>query len=360
MNRIQVPALLILMLACLATANAQPAVPANWPTSQGPIAIDQLGSLTLEFAAAVPATHVPGSAVWAEVTHRPGAAFRVHAPRRIQQADYLVEPGEIVSEGQEIVRLSGPEIYQWRTEFESVQTRFRLADERYRRNQPLYDSQAIAESTWLEIVTQWHALKLELEGMKRLAEIMRPDAGSGSTALILLAPFAARVNYDVAEAAPDQDQVIAAFSPMDAMRLKVRVPAEDRSALDALKINGCRIEISMIGERLSGFLVDAWSEPLEGRCDLLPGQTLSVIPLYRVEADGLEVVRVPGSALLTWDQRNYLLRRDGENLILQAVSLLTRDEAGYLMLGPEGLVGAEVLISSVSAVQGILMGLGGE
>ena len=368
MTRIHRPALptlaLVLALVGLATAHAQPETPfdqpSDRPTDHQAFAINQLGSLELQFTTAKPATHVPGSAVWAEVSHRPGAAFRVHAPRRIQRADYLVEPGEIVSEGQAIVRLSGPEIHHWQTEFDSIRTRFRLADDRYRRNQPLYESKAIAETTWLDIVSQWHALKLELEDMNHFAELVDMVGETGDADLMLIAPFAARVNYEVVEAGPDQDQLIAAFAPIDAMRLKVRVPAEGRSALDALEINGCRVDISTVGDQLNGFLVDGWSEPLDGRCGLLPGQTLSVTPLYRSAANGLQVVRVPSSALLAWDHQDYLLRRDGAQLHLEAVSLLTRDGTELLVRGPERLAGAEILISSVSALQGILIGLGGE
>jgi hypothetical protein len=355
---------LTLSLANLAAAQVQSQAPleqqADRPSDHPPIAVDQLGSLALEFTAARLVSHVPGASVLADVSHRPGAAFRVHAPRRIQQAEYLVEPGEIVSAGQVIVRLSGPEIHHWQTELDSLRARFQLADDRYHRNQPLYEASTIAETTWLDIVSQWHALRLALEDMNHFAELVDMVGEPGDADLLLVAPFASRVNYEVMEAGPDQDQLIAAFAPLDAMRLRARIPSERHSALDALEVNGCRVAVSMVGQQLSGFLLDAWSEPLDGRCGLLPGQTLSVTPLYRGASDGFQVVRVPGSALLAWNHQTYLLRRDGDRLLLEAVSLLTRDGSEFLVRGPERLVDAQVLISSVSAVQGVLMGLGGE
>jgi hypothetical protein len=343
-------ALASLAMACLATGQAQ--------TDDRSIAIDDLGSLEIVFEDAVAVDRVPGSATWAEVTHQRGDAFRIHAPRRIGQADYLVSPGQRVVAGQPIVRLSGPEIEHWQLEFESIRSRFLQADDRYRRNQPLFESNALAESIWTDISDQWHALRLDYEHMSHFAEQL--DDASSEDGLLLIAPFDAFASYEITDSALAQDEKIASFIPIQALRLRTRASAADRSRLVAIRAGACELAIDEIGEQPSGFLIDVWSEALEGRCDLLPGQTLSVVPLYRASSNGQAAVRVPDSALLNWDHRHFLLVRRGDRLDPEPVEVLGTDGSDLLVRGPASLAGKEVLASSVSAVQGILMGLGGE
>jgi len=324
------------------------------------VALEELGELELHFVVATAVARVPGASVWAQVSHRAGEAFRVYAPQRIQQAHYLVEAGQRVAEGQPVVELSGPEIHHWQLEFESVEARYRLAQDRYRRNESLYARQSIPESRWLEIVSQWHALRLEFEHMSHFAELLAPPGDSVHESLTLLAPFDALVDYVQSGAAPLQDELIAAFVPRDALRLRARVPAARRDSLEALDARGCEVPVATVSEQVDGFLVDAWSTAPDASCGFLPGQTLEVTPLYRAGGQGQRVLRVPGSALLAWEQQNYLLQRRGEVLVLQPVTPLTREGADYLVRAPSSLAGAEVLADSVSAVQGILLGLGVE
>jgi len=350
MTLLRTIALAILAMAYLTTGQAQ--------TDDRSIAIDDLGSLETVFEKASPVNHVPGSATWAQVTHRRGDAFRVHAARRIGQADYLVSPGQRVVAGQPIVRLSGPEIEHWQLEFKSIRSRFLQADDRYRRNQPLFESNALAESVWTEISDQWHALRLEYEHMSHFAEQL--DEANSEDGLRLIAPFDAFASYEIIGSALAQDEMIASFIPIQALRLHTRAATADRSRLVAIRAGACELAIDEVSEQASGFLIDVWSEALEGRCDLLPGQILSVVPLYRASSDGQTAVRVPDSALLNWDHSHFLLVRRDDRLYPEAVEVLGADGSTLLVLGPASLAGKAVLTRSVSAVQGILMGLAGE
>jgi len=343
-------ALAALAMSCLATGQTQ--------TEDRSIAIDELGSLEIAFEKASTVDRVPGPATWAEVSHRRGAAFSIPAPRRIGQADYLIVPGQRVVDGQPIVRLSGPEIEHWQLEFESIRSRFLQADDRYRRNQPLFESNALAESVWTEISDQWHALRLEYEHMSHFAEQI--DEANSEDGLLLIAPFDAFAVYETTASTLAQDEMIASFIPIEALRLRTRTSAVNRSRLLAIRAGACELAIEEIGERATGFLIDVWSEALEGRCDLLPGQTLSIVPLYRASSDGQTAVRVPASALLNWDHSHFLLVRRDDRLYPEAVEVLGADGSTLLVLGPASLAGKEILARSVSAVQGILMGLGGE
>ncbi|MEE4329361.1 MAG: hypothetical protein V2J10_00735 [Wenzhouxiangella sp.] len=350
MTVLRIIAIAFFAVGFLATGQAQ--------TDDRFITIDELGALEIVFEEASRVDRVPGSATWAEVSHRRGAAFRVHAPRRIGQADYLVAPGQRVVAGQPIARLSGPEVEHWQLELESIRSRFLQADDRYRRNQPLFESNALAESIWTEISDQWHALRLEYKHMSHFAELL--DDANSEDGLLLIAPFDAFATYQITDSALARDETIASFIPIEALRIRTRTPAADRSRLVAIRAGACELAIDEISEQASGFLIDVWSEALAGRCDLLPGQTLSIVPLYRAGSDGQTVVRVPESALLNWDHRLFLLVREDNRLYPEPIEVLGADGSDLLVLGPASLVGREVLARSVSAIQGILIGLGGE
>jgi hypothetical protein len=103
------------------------------------------------------------------------------------------------------------------------------------------------------------------------------------------------------------------------------------------------------------FFVRAWSEPLKENCRLLPGQQLIVKPRYRIRA-----YRLPRDAVFQWQGRSSVLLRQEEDIHIVGVELLSGDGADYAVTCPTDIAGGEVLVTSVSAVQGMLMGLGGE
>ena len=86
------------------------------------------------------------------------------------------------------------------------------------------------------------------------------------------------------------------------------------------------------------------------------GQQVLATPLVR----SANTYRLPRSAVFQLARQNYVLVRSGDSLTAQEVELLGSQGDDYLLRASAGLEGAEVLVASVSAVQGILLGLGGE
>ena len=66
------------------------------------------------------------------------------------------------------------------------------------------------------------------------------------------------------------------------------------------------------------------------------------------------------TAVFQWGTATSVLVREGGLLRAAEVELITSSGKDYIVSGDDAMEGADVLISSVSAVQGILIGLGGE
>ena len=109
-------------------------------------------------------------------------------------------------------------------------------------------------------------------------------------------------------------------------------------------------------QRYSGwFFVEGWSAPLDDNCSYLPGQRLMMTPLYQFTG-----YRVPRSAVFQWEGVSTVLLRSGQQLKTVEVELLSSNSRYYAVASPDDISGGEILSTSVSAVQGVLMGLGSE
>jgi hypothetical protein len=85
------------------------------------------------------------------------------------------------------------------------------------------------------------------------------------------------------------------------------------------------------------------------------GQHLLATPFMRAE-----VYQVATSAVFQWQKSSYILVRAGERLTAVEVDPVGAIGTDYLVQTKASLQDKDILVSSVSAVQGILLGLGGE
>ena len=318
------------------------------------IALKDLGMLSLEFTQVQQIESYRGQPLAARVTYRPGEAVSLVTPHRIQQITYLAETGETVSAGQAIAIMSGPEIHHFLTEFEVIQQRLAATKRRYDSNQKLYQNRAIDEARWIEITDAYYALQLEYEHMRHFRNLLSP-APDDEDRITLNSPASGILQYRQDSPGIVSGGELALLLPPDTLRLKVSVPIKRRNGLNSLISENCQSRIDSVSGIASDFFVQAWSEPLAEQCQLLPGERLLVTPEY-----ALQGYRVPRQSVFQWqDESTVLLRRELE-LVTVPVKLLSGDGTTYSVACSTDITGGEVLSSSVSAVQGVLMGLGGE
>jgi hypothetical protein len=313
-----------------------------------------LGALTLQYATVQASDHYAGPPMAAQVSFQPGEAFSVVTPYRIQQITWLVSPGESVTAGQPVAVLAGPEIHHFITEFEVTGERLALARKRFESNRKLYRDQSIDEGRWIEISDAYYRLRLAYEHLQHFHELLQ-ETDSEPDNIVLKSPTAGRLQYAQNSPGVPAEGEVAIVIPPSALRLRVAVPLARREGLAALRNDGCELAVSTISGIAEGFFLRAWSEPLGPRCPWLPGEQLMVTPQYRLAG-----YTVPQSALLHWEGEPALLLRDGGELQLVAVAVSGANGDGYHVTSDIDLAGREVLTSSVSAVQGVLLGLGSD
>ncbi|MBE9538816.1 MAG: hypothetical protein IMF06_07010 [Proteobacteria bacterium] len=336
--------LLIVMLALVLAKGA----------AAGEIDIASLGDLSLAYQRVDTVSSYPGQKIAAEVTFKKGEAYTLAAPRRIQQIRYLVEVGALVEKGQPLAELRGPEMHHFLTEMEVARKLLLSAERRFVSNKKLFEKKAIKESQWAEVSEKYYAAQLEYEHMRHFNDLVL-SIDEADDSLVIGAPVSGVVNYSLEYNGLSSGDDIAVMVPMSAIRLEAAVPASSRKNLAYLKMASCELKVSSIGAIISNFFVSAWSEPLTSKCNLMLGQNLLVTPLYKTQA-----YKVPMTAVFQWGSATSVLVRDGGLLRAVEVELIASRNMDYIVSCNDSLAGADVLISSVSAVQGILIGLGGE
>ena len=327
------------------------------------VPIDSLGDLELVFQKALPADTIAGTPLRASVRYRAGDAFSVPLHMAAQRIEFLVNPGEPVEIGEPVLRLSGPEVRHWLLETSAIQTRFQSASERYERNKPLWESGALSAAKWLGIQSTYFELKVENEHRKHVLEHAldvaldkEHDGGlHGSSKLTLSAPLSGTVNFDVRESTRQVGEIIFEVLPPGVVRLKVEIPWRKAATIQRLSLDECNLELEHVSRSADGFFITAWSEPLTPDCDLPFGTILSVVPHY-----GERALSVPKEAVFSWKQSPHVFVRENDWLEPRPVSLLGEDDRRYSIKPSPNLQGGLILTRSVSAAQGVLLGLGGE
>lgn len=316
--------------------------------------VASLGSLELVFESATKLDVYPGQSVAAEVGFRKGEAFTVSSPGRVRQIEYLVESGALVNRGQAFAVLRGPGMHHFEMSYHSSRELLAGAERRFNSNKPLYERRAISESQWLEISEKYYLALLEYEHMRHFSELLI-EADNGVEGLTLGAPVAGIIDYSSAYDGVEEGENIALFIPREGIRLEASVPVAMRNKLASLRTDGCELGVERASAVASGFFVQVWTEPLVSACRLLPGQRVLATPMLRGEA-----YRVPKSAVFQLGHQTHVLVHKGDTLAAVEVTLLGLEGKDYLLSAVVPLQDRDILITSVSAVQGVLLGLGGE
>ncbi|CAA0090305.1 Uncharacterised protein [Halioglobus japonicus] len=334
---------LLVFLSAVELANAQT------------VALTALGSLELDYERPVAVAVYPGQPLAARVAFRNGEAFIVPSPGRVQQIEYLVEPGATVTEGQPFAVLRGPEMHHFEMSFESNRALAASAEQRFRSNKPLYERKTISESLWREISENYYTSQLEYEHMRHFFELV-VDGDNDPSALTLMAPVASIIDYQPNSSEVEEGDSIALFIPQEAIRLETALPSTIGAHVTALQVGDCSLEIERVSAMTDGFFIQAWTQPLPMDCSLMLGQQVLALPFVRAS----NAYRVLKSAVFQIERQSYVWVRRGDNLVAVAVTVLGAERDGYVVHSEVPLSGIDTLISSVSAVQGVLLGLGGE
>ncbi|WP_371193864.1 hypothetical protein [Glaciecola sp. SC05] len=315
------------------------------------ISTQQLGQLSVSLSAVQLVDSYQGAALSGEVTSESGAAYSITSPMNVQRVMFLKPRGSIVQAGDVIVKLIGSEVEHYYDEYQLKKALFQQTSKSYENNRKLYEQKAIGEQQWLSISEHYVNQKLALGEYHHFFEyVAKYDHDEQS--LSLKSPLNGMLNYSRFSSL-NANQDIVHILPQYAVRLKVNLPASQAQIPSALSLPLCTLKIE-INEGLSqSFYKTLWSEPLKANCGLRYGDILSVKPEYALKA-----YRITKTSVFSLHGNHYIMLKQADGFASAQVSIVASEQNSFIVTSTRDIAGAAAASSSVSALQGILMGLG--
>jgi len=318
------------------------------------IEIEQLKQLRLEFVMPEVEQEFPGQNLAAEVSIRPGEDFTLYSPATIQQIHFLVVNGEKISKGSPIAVLSGPEIHHFVTAYEFNKQLMQLLEKRYQKNKELLKKKAINEKKWIEISKEYLAVKLEFNHMNHFMQLVSV-INEKDDSLTVIAPEDGLINITKNNGSFSNEEAIFSVIPLKSVRLKIELPIKYQSVISKVHTDKCSLKVVSVSGIAEKSFVTAWTETVLSSCQLSMGERLTVTPSYAQQA-----WVIPMYAIFNWNDKNQIFVKVEQKLVMVEVKILGAKDNQYFVSTKYPLQGKQILNSSVSAVKGILQGLGGE
>lgn len=292
-----------------------------------------------------------GKEMMAEVAVLPGQSYIFKSPINVQQIQYLKGNGVAIAKNKAFAVIKGPEVHHFYMAYQMKKVLFAQASKHFANSKKLYINKALSEQAWLKISNDYHLTKMEFDELSHFFELVL-SFDEEQDEITLGAPIAGVLQYNFSDAL-DIDSIIASFVPLQAIRLKVNLPINNPLRASSFSHQNCQIAIDFTESANSAFHQTAWSKELPEQCDVFIGQVLSISPVYE-----LSTYKVQQSSVFNWEGSNYIFIANQNKYEAVKVTLITSENAHYIMQSEVSLDNKIVLTSSVSAVQGILQGLG--
>ncbi|GAB2700332.1 efflux RND transporter periplasmic adaptor subunit [Aliiglaciecola aliphaticivorans] len=290
-----------------------------------------------------------------EVSELPGQGYTIHSPFTAQQVRFLQPVGTKLNIGGSFVELSGPEVHHYFNQYQVKKSLFELTELQYKKNKSLFKQSSISQQAWLDINNAYFAAKLEYDEMQHFFELVA-DFNDETETLTLKTPINGVVHYTRFESLTEGN-VIARVIPTQSIRLNFNISNNEAQNLAYLSATNsqCKLNIYAIELVATGLASKVWSAPLTSDCPYNLGQNLSVTPFFKQQA-----YLVPKNSVFSMNGSQFVFVKSGEQLNAINVTLISSTEHSYAITSQQSLINSNVLISSVSAAQGILLGLGSE
>lgn len=318
------------------------------------VEITSLGKLQLSYKPVVAVTNIAGKKLVASVTNKIGESYVLNTPTNVQQILYLVENGRYVKKGQIIATMKGPEVHHFLSEFQAYQSLYQLTKLRLENSRELFSEKIIDEDKWLQINKNYQSTFLVYEHMRHFYDLIT-NISEIDDSLQVVSPVDGIIIMPKHMTRISEGDTIASFISKKSIQLEVNIPVNKSEKLSKVSTSRCELAITNKSQIAYGAFSKVWSEPITEICGLSYGQKILVTPHFEQRA-----YKISKSAVFNYRGRDSIMIKRGLSLITFEVSLLTSDGENYLVSTTSDIGQDQVLVTSVSAVQGVLIGLGGE
>ena len=317
------------------------------------IQLATLGKLQLNFSTVQQVNGYHERPVKAVVGYKPGEAFQLTAPFAAQSLQLLVANGALVKKGTPLLLLSGSEVHHFLEMLAAQKALYDMSALRYNKNKKLFKQKNISSDKWASIAKNYYQSKIDYGHLRHFNEFIHSIPSEDS--IIIKSPldgvFALTEPLHSAAEETNLGQIL----PSTSLRLKVQVSTDTASQVEALILSKCTLNIEQSNQISTGYFITLWSETIKQECDLLLGQTIQATPQLSIHA-----YKVPKSSVFTWHRSSYILIKTQQHLTPISITIIASNNSDYFIHAEDDLASSEVLRSSVSAVHGILLGMGGD
>lgn len=315
-----------------------------------------LGDFQLDTTSVDSVSSISGHKLLASVSEKPGSNFSMFLPFGVQQINYVVNNGSYVEENQSIAYLKGFDVHHFLDEYEAAKELFTSAQQQYKSSKRLYARKALQQSQWLDISKNHFAAQLRFEHLNHYKSFLNIDRNEN---IAIKSPVSGYVRFSSDVAVKEEGELIFDVIAKKNIRLKVSVPVKNIINLANINVLGsqCQLGIESKDNIVKNFNQTVWSSVLSENCRFTLGEQLIVIPQYEQQA-----FELPKSAIFEFDNQNYAAIKNDAAAQFQliAVEILSSAGSNYQISSEIDLTNKQALITSISALQGILLELGGE
>lgn len=317
------------------------------------VSIQSLGQLSQKYIQTSVTDTYQAQPISAMAMTKPGAEYRIISPFAPYSIKYLLPNGTLIQEGTEFVQLSGSEIHHFLETLRTQKELFEIAKKRYETNRKLYDRKSISGDKWFTIVKQYDETKMQYGHLKHFEELIHTVLSEDS--ITVKTPVKGILIYSEETESSGEETELARVIEENLLRLKMNMSASLTQNIASVTTDECNLNIDNVESVAAGMNVTVWSEPISESCNIIPGQTVSVTPRY----SGNSYI-IPKSAVYIHERNSFIFIKNNKDLVSLQVRILSSDILNYRVESEVDISNKDILIESVSAVHGILQGLGGE
>ena len=211
----------------------------------------------------------------------------------------------------------------------------------------------ITRSQWIEIAKSYYQAKLAFEHIQHQMTFIQIGKNDQ---IFLISPKSGVIKLPNTIESKMMGEL--AFEVIDtkAIKVKVSAPLQLTSSLSHFEVNSlCHLTIDNIEKIADKHHQILWGTPTSTDCHLLLGQTVKVTPVQTFKG-----YKIAKSAIFEFENQNFIALKNDNALSVVPIVLMGANESDFIFTTESDIEGKQVLVSSVSILQGSLLSLGAE
>lgn len=317
------------------------------------VPISSLGQFETGFSKIKKVKLMKGQSLIGQVSYMAGENYSVTLPFDVQRIHYQVKNGSKVNQGETIAVVEGYDVHHFIDEYKSAKVLLAIQETHFQTNKQYFNNKTIKSSQWIEISKSYYEAKLNFEHIQHQMSFLHIDENEQ---ISLVSPKSGVIQIPSSSGRKTFGELVFSIIDKSAIKVKVIVPLLSATNLLHFNVNTtCILNVSSVEKVVDKFHQILWAEASSKQCELLLGQTIKVTPVIKVIG-----YKTAKSAIFEFENNNYVAIKADDALALIPITLMGSNQGEYIFTTKSPIDAKQVLISSVSILQGSLLSLGAE